>query len=525
MRIGQLFRRRSGRPGATAVRRNFAPAPLLSSLGVSSSLFADASNFDQRFVEDYDKIETTVNALRTLGFKVVLTSGSFDIIHEGHSMYLEAARQFGDFLIVGLDSDEKIRARKGENRPVVPQVERLRMVTHQRGVGLVTLKNTQHPKWALIKAVRPDVLVATEETYTQEEIRELEANYCGRVEVLGRMATVSTSARLREVIQREMANPDSPVSTVHANPPRKRLTPAGRSRGESSLSFFLVKQILLYLPVVHAGHEAFFTRHRDAAEVLILGGGFKSVFKSLAKDIRALPPERAARFLQVMLPDTPIRVIQPADLPAAVTAETLVLPDEDITRNLAAEHHLGEGRELIVDKTFLRWDKEWSQARRPADFDGKLAVGDLPDRLVARARELAGRSSDWWRQVGAIAWRGEEILGAAWNHHYPTEYAPYIDGDPRDNFSRGVRADLSTAIHAEASVIAQAARAGRPLNGADLYVTTFPCPACARLIAESGFRRCYFTGPYAVLDGDKILQASGIELLWVDPDGPAPADQ
>ena len=45
--------------------------------------------------------------------RVVLTSGSFDIIHEGHSMYLEAARGFGDFLIVGLDSDEKIRARKG----------------------------------------------------------------------------------------------------------------------------------------------------------------------------------------------------------------------------------------------------------------------------------------------------------------------------------------------------------------------------------------------------------------------------
>ena len=49
------------------------------------------------------------------------------------------------------------------------------MVTHQRGVGLVTLKHTHHPKWALIKAVRPDVLVATEETYTQAEIPELEA--------------------------------------------------------------------------------------------------------------------------------------------------------------------------------------------------------------------------------------------------------------------------------------------------------------------------------------------------------------
>lgn len=191
-------------------------APLLSSLGASSSLFADASNFEQRFIEDYEKISETVGALRTLGFKTVLTSGSFDIIHEGHSMYLEAARQFGDFLIVGVDSDQKIRQRKGERRPVVPQMERLRMVTHQRGVGLVTLKHTHHSKWALIKAVSPDVLVATEETYTADEIRALESAYCGRVEVLGRMATVSTSARLREVIQRDAGNPDSAVSTVRA---------------------------------------------------------------------------------------------------------------------------------------------------------------------------------------------------------------------------------------------------------------------------------------------------------------------
>jgi dCMP deaminase len=277
-----------------------------------------------------------------------------------------------------------------------------------------------------------------------------------------------------------------------------------------------MKQVLLYLPVVHAGHEVLFARHGDAAEVLVLGEGFRRLFKSLAKDIRALPPERAARFLQVLLPGTPVRVIEPADLPAAVTAETLVLPDEDITRNLAAEHHLGEGRELVFDRTFLRWDREWSQAQHPADFDEKLAVGELPGRLVAQARELAGHSSDWWRQVGAIAWRGGEILGAAWNHHCPTEYAPYIDGDPRDGFSRGVRADLSTAIHAEASVVAQAARAGRALNGADIYVTTFPCPACARLIAESGFRRCYFTGPYSVLEGDAVLRAAGVELLWVE---------
>jgi D-beta-D-heptose 7-phosphate kinase/D-beta-D-heptose 1-phosphate adenosyltransferase len=164
-----------------------------------SGLFADASNFELRYVSDYERIGEIVSALRVLGVKVVLTSGSFDILHEGHSMYLEAARGFGDFLIVGLDSDEKLRLRKGPGRPAVPELERLRMVTHQRGVGLVTLKHTGDPRWSLIRTVRPDVLVATAETYSDAEIADLEAKYCGRVEVLERMATVSTSARLRRL--------------------------------------------------------------------------------------------------------------------------------------------------------------------------------------------------------------------------------------------------------------------------------------------------------------------------------------
>lgn len=162
-----------------------------------SGLFADASNFGIRYVQDHESIATIVNSLRVLGMKVVLTSGTFDILHEGHSMYLEAARQFGDFLIVGVDSDDKVRKRKGPSRPAVPETERLRMLTHQRGVGLVTLKRADDARWALIDAVRPDVLVATAETYSAAEITELESKYCGHVEVLERMATVSTSARLR----------------------------------------------------------------------------------------------------------------------------------------------------------------------------------------------------------------------------------------------------------------------------------------------------------------------------------------
>jgi D-beta-D-heptose 7-phosphate kinase/D-beta-D-heptose 1-phosphate adenosyltransferase len=162
------------------------------------TLLEDASHFESRYVADYARITEIVDVLRGQGRRIVLTSGSFDILHQGHSMYLEAARNCGDFLIVGVDDDEKIRERKGPSRPIVPERERLRMLTHQRGVGIVTLKSPRHARWALIKAVRPDVLVVTQETYSAIEIQRLK-EYCGEVAVMPRMAEVSTTARLRLV--------------------------------------------------------------------------------------------------------------------------------------------------------------------------------------------------------------------------------------------------------------------------------------------------------------------------------------
>lgn len=288
-----------------------------------------------------------------------------------------------------------------------------------------------------------------------------------------------------------------------------------------------MKQVLLYLPVLHAGYEDFLSRHGDADEILLLGRGFQQAYPGLAKDIRALPPQRAADYLRLVAPKATIRVIEPADLPGALTGDDVVMPDEEITRDLARQLDLGEDRAVVFDRTFLRWDREWAAAQTPVIFDGEISAAELPRELIGTAEAIAQRSSDWWRQVGAVAARDGQLIGCAWNQHRPSEYAPYFSGDPRDGFARGVRADLSTAIHAEAALISRAARDGVSLACADLYTTTFPCPACARLVAEAGFRRCYFAGQYSVLDGEQVLRAAGISLIWVDtrPAATRPAGQ
>src|SRR5690242_9309474 len=106
---------------------------------IDYGIFGGESEFDERFIPDYEKLGKFVGHCKGLGMKIVLTAGSFDLIHEGHALYLEKARSFGDLLVVGVDSDLKIERRKNR-RAVVPEMERLRMITHLRYVDVVTLK-------------------------------------------------------------------------------------------------------------------------------------------------------------------------------------------------------------------------------------------------------------------------------------------------------------------------------------------------------------------------------------------------
>lgn len=157
----------------------------------------------QKTIYKYSHIPKLVKAYRHLGKKIVLTQGSFDMLHIGHGRYLEEAKKHGDILFVGVDSDEKIRHRKGADRPVVPQDERIEMLTYLSTVDHVVLKNLDEPKWQLISLIKPDVLIATAETYTSDQIKKLE-KICHKVVVLEPKATTSTSAKLR-LVQTGMA--------------------------------------------------------------------------------------------------------------------------------------------------------------------------------------------------------------------------------------------------------------------------------------------------------------------------------
>lgn len=161
-------------------------------------MLGHGSNIKERFIPDYKELKQVVNDLKKMGYKIVLTQGVYDLIHEGHALYLEHAHVHGDILIVGADSDELTRKRKGPDRPIVPQQERLKMLVHLRHVDIVTLRELKHGIGDLIKLVQPDVLIVSESTgdFSKKQVKEY-AKYCGKIIMLPPQATTSTSARIR----------------------------------------------------------------------------------------------------------------------------------------------------------------------------------------------------------------------------------------------------------------------------------------------------------------------------------------
>jgi len=166
-------------------------------MAIKAGIFGDGSNVKDRFVQNKTKLKKLVRHWKELGLKIVLTSGTWDLFHIGHAQYFEKAKELGDLLIVGVDSDEKVRTRKGPSRPVVPEGERVQILSHVRHVDIITLKQLNEKPNELIKIIRPDVLVMSKTTgHSKADLAE-KKKYVGKIVILEPQATTSTSAKVR----------------------------------------------------------------------------------------------------------------------------------------------------------------------------------------------------------------------------------------------------------------------------------------------------------------------------------------
>lgn len=153
----------------------------------------------RKIVLDYPVLYRRVNTLRTLGAHVVLTIGSWDMLHVGHVRYLTRARGFGDILVVGVDSDEAVKKYKGPDRPVIPLQERQEMLSYLACVDLITsvadVDGCGKWQYELVKLLKPDVFVAVEDSYPEDQ-RQVIREHCNDLIILPRQAENTSSSNI-----------------------------------------------------------------------------------------------------------------------------------------------------------------------------------------------------------------------------------------------------------------------------------------------------------------------------------------
>lgn len=148
---------------------------------------------------DRNRVIARVAIARKNGARIVLANGCFDLLHIGHVRYFEGARALGDVLIVGINSDEQVRALKGEGRPFMPERERAEIIASIRAVDIVTIFPEPTVE-ELIRAIRPDVH-AKGTDYTEETVpeRDVVRSYGGRVAIVGDPKDHSTTETIKRV--------------------------------------------------------------------------------------------------------------------------------------------------------------------------------------------------------------------------------------------------------------------------------------------------------------------------------------
>ena len=99
-----------------------------------------------------------INKIKSEEKKIVFTNGCFDLLHVGHIKYLTQAKDLGDILIIGLNSDKSVKKLKGNNRPINSFEDRAKLLAALKSVDLVIMFEEQTPE-NLIKEIIPDVLV------------------------------------------------------------------------------------------------------------------------------------------------------------------------------------------------------------------------------------------------------------------------------------------------------------------------------------------------------------------------------
>lgn len=275
-----------------------------------------------------------------------------------------------------------------------------------------------------------------------------------------------------------------------------------------------------YIPVLQQGYINLFKKFKGVDTFFVFDKTILATEDYLRKDIRALEPAQAVSFIKSSGYFKDVQLLSLAKLKSLdISTNHFIFPDDDISHSVT-ESYIKQAK-VEYYPVFLRWDRRNlsrinQRITKEETTSDKSAVS-----LMRRAQAAAKRSTDIWRRVGAVLVNDSgEIIDISENRSEPSQFMPIIDGDTRMVSNAGSNIEMNVFMHAEARIIARAAKTGLKLKDLTLYVTTFPCPACAMLVAESGIKKLYYKDGYALLNGADILNDRGVALIRVEVDDP-----
>lgn len=163
------------------------------------------ATFEDRFISSHEDLVEILNDLRSRGCIIVFTTGVWDLFHIGHGDYIqkgrdEAVKLYPDaehiIMVVGVDTDALTRERKGPQRPIVPEEERCKVLSHLRSVDIIT---PQYVLNQLYSIVAPHVQIVSTTTKDLPPDLNVAKEHCENIVNLPPQAETSTSARIRRL--------------------------------------------------------------------------------------------------------------------------------------------------------------------------------------------------------------------------------------------------------------------------------------------------------------------------------------
>ncbi len=273
-------------------------------------------------------------------------------------------------------------------------------------------------------------------------------------------------------------------------------------------------QLFLHIPVIHRGYiELFKAQSPKVSQLWVMDEDIIALDPLTEREMRRLEPKLVVEIVSSLNIFDEVKLVGLAQL-SKFNAENLVIADDRLT-DIVRQKYFPKTKVRIVSP-FLRWDEKNVQKLNAVKADEVVSQAKFDHTIMKSANELADKSSDWFRQVGAVIVKDGKILFSAFNQRLPNDQSQYADGDPRNFVALNTDTHQRAVLHAEQSVIAQAAQEGISLKGTSLYVTTFPCPDCASLIAASGIKKCFYQSGYSSLYGEQFLKDAGVRLILVE---------